>query len=102
MLPAFNVTTFMPLARMSVHPCLYLLVALTASGVLILCSHQDFSLGVTVGARLCQFMALVFLLAFIVNALRVGWWAESAVCAVALALEVRLFKRWQRKSSQAR
>ena len=88
-----------PLAGVGVKPWLYMLLALGVSGVLVLSSHQDHSMGVIVGFLFYEFMAAVFLLAFIVNAVRLAWWLEALIGVIALVIEFRDFRRRHRKLS---
>jgi hypothetical protein len=89
------------LDSLSQHPWLMLLAALACSGVLMVSGRQDEEYGFIAGAIFWRFMALVFLTAFIVNAVRSKWWLQVALASLALAGEVWFLARGRMGHAQS-
>ena len=74
---------------------------LLASGVLLLCGHQDMGSRTRIGATFWFFMALAFGVSALVTALRANLSYAAAICAVVLCSETLLILRWWRRRTSA-
>jgi hypothetical protein len=66
---------------------------LLASGVLLLCGHQDMGSRTRIGATFWFFMALAFGTSALSTALWARFWGGVVICAVALCFEAWLIRR---------
>jgi hypothetical protein len=74
---------------------------LLASGVLLLCGHQDMGSRTHIGATFWFFMAIAFGISALVAAIRANLWCAAAICAVVLCSETWLILRWWRRRTSA-
>jgi hypothetical protein len=74
---------------------------LLASGVLLLCGHQDMGSRTRIGATFWFFMAIAFGISALVAAIRANLWCAAAICAVVLCSETWLILRWWRRRTSA-
>jgi hypothetical protein len=73
---------------------------LLASGVLLLCGHQDIRSSNRIGAGFWFFMALTCGISALATAIRANNWWGAAICIVALCFETWLVLRfWNRTTS---
>ena len=74
---------------------------LLTSAVIMLSVHQDFGLKVWIGAFLGFFLALVFGISALVEAIRVNLRGGAAICAAVLCYEILLTLRWSLRRTSA-
>ena len=74
---------------------------LLTSAVIMLSVHLDLGLKVWIGAFLGFFMALVFGISALVEAIRVNLRGGAAICAAVLCCEILLILRWSRRRTSA-
>lgn len=74
---------------------------LLTSAVIMLSVHQDLGLKVWISAFLGFFMALVFGIFALVEAIRVNLRGGAAICAMVLCCEILLILRWSLRRTSA-
>lgn len=72
---------------------------LLASGVMLLCGHQDIRLGTRTGAGFWFFMAIAFGISALATAAQAKIWWGAAICAAALCFDAWLISRWWNRTT---
>jgi len=67
---------------------------LLASGLALLCGHQDIRMRIRAGASFWFMMALAFGISALATAVWASFWGGALICTVVLCFEIRFIRRW--------